>query len=227
MTKDILDKINEDTFVISDTHIGHGNQNKGILLFEPCRLSAMITAGYEAHEHDKWVIDNWNSTVSPDDVVLHLGDFAFKHVASSIEQLNGDIIMILGNHDGKGYEQKYNGVETVKGFYYEDELKYLNKVHNPITNDRMLSALIKEIQGEKILFSHYALFDNEEFDRKNTKIAPRIDVLEKLYGAHNCSKNLHGHIHSNKSAFKDSVNCSMENLDFRPRRLRELLSKNV
>ena len=219
MRKEILDKIDENTWIISDTHIGH----KNILEFEPCRLTQMRIDGYEADEHDQWIIDNWNATVGPEDTVLHLGDFAFKHVAESIEKLNGDIIMIIGNHDGKGHEQKYNGIETIRGFYFEDDIGFFNKVHNPIQNDRMLSGFIKKIAGEKMLFCHYALFDNDEWDRQNKKIAPRINVLEKLYIGHKCTKNVHGHIHSNRSAFKDSINGCLEHIGFKPKKLGDLL----
>ena len=75
-TKNIEEKlslITEDTWIISDTHFGH----KNILEFEPCRLNPMRIDGYDAHEHEEWIIENWNNTVKPGDTVLHLGDFAF------------------------------------------------------------------------------------------------------------------------------------------------------
>ena len=71
LIKDILDKIDENTFIISDTHLGH----KSILQFEPCRVSAMRIDGFE--DHEEWIIHNWNSVVGPNDLVLCLGDFAF------------------------------------------------------------------------------------------------------------------------------------------------------
>jgi calcineurin-like phosphoesterase family protein len=221
MNKEIFDRINEDTWIISDTHLGHRN----ILEFEPCRLTQMRIDGYEADEHDKWIIETWNSKVNPDDTVLHLGDFAFKNVAENIEKLNGNIILILGNHDGKGGEQKYKGLDAIKGFYYLDSENLINKIYNPIPNDRMLSGIIKEINGEKMLFCHYALFDNDEWDRKNKRIAPRIDVLEKIYRMHECDKNIHGHIHSNNSAFDKSVNASFEHIGFSPIKIKDLLNK--
>jgi calcineurin-like phosphoesterase family protein len=74
--------ITENTFIVSDTHFGHGDDSRGILLFEPCRLTQMLIDGYKANEHDQWMIDNWNATVKPNDVVLHLGDFAFKQTVN-------------------------------------------------------------------------------------------------------------------------------------------------
>ena len=74
--QEVFDRIDENTWIISDTHIGH----KNILEFEPCRLTAMRIDGYEADEHDQWIIHNWNSVVKPDSNILHLGDFAFKQL---------------------------------------------------------------------------------------------------------------------------------------------------
>jgi calcineurin-like phosphoesterase family protein len=46
------------------------------------------------------MIKKWNELVGKDDIVLHLGDFAFKNKANLIRsQLNGTIILIRGNHD--------------------------------------------------------------------------------------------------------------------------------
>jgi len=55
-----------------------------------------------AEEHDAWMQQLWNETVAPGDLVYHLGDFCFnaKHkvVADILEKLNGQKIMIKGNH---------------------------------------------------------------------------------------------------------------------------------
>jgi len=53
---------------------------------------------------DKKLIENWNNKVPKDGIVLHLGDFAwggFSFWKKIREQLNGDIILIKGNHDIK------------------------------------------------------------------------------------------------------------------------------
>jgi calcineurin-like phosphoesterase family protein len=53
------------------------------------------------------LIENWNERVDPDDMVFHIGDFAFKKPSKSIKkllnQLNGNIILIRGNHDLASY----------------------------------------------------------------------------------------------------------------------------
>jgi calcineurin-like phosphoesterase family protein len=49
------------------------------------------------------LIDNWNSVVSNKDTVYHLGDFILdtrpQKVDAILEQLNGHIVFIQGNHD--------------------------------------------------------------------------------------------------------------------------------
>ena len=80
-------------FFTSDTHFGH----KHILEFCHRPFKSI-------EEHDKILIDNWNSVIGPDDTVFHLGDFGFGGYpfwASIRAQLNGHIILVIGNHDWK------------------------------------------------------------------------------------------------------------------------------
>ena len=215
--QEILNKINEDTWIISDTHFKH----KNILTFEPCRGIQMNIDGYQEDEHDKWLIENWNNTIKPGDTVLHLGDFAFSNVANLIEELNGNMILVLGNHDDKPYAQKFSGCTVIDGFFWEQG-EILNKVEHP---DPMFSGFIKEFNGKKYMFSHYPVFDDDDWDRKNKMIAPRIKVLESIYKVNNCDFSIHGHIHSNECAFENSFNASMEHINFKPIRLRDLIDK--
>ena len=78
-------------FFTSDTHFGHSK------IIDYCKRPFS-----SIEEHDKALIQNWNSTVGQDDTVFHLGDFAYgnsQFIANIIKQLNGNIILIKGNHD--------------------------------------------------------------------------------------------------------------------------------
>ena len=78
-------------FFTSDTHFGH----KNILDF--CERPFQ-----NIDEMDEHIIANWNAKVGKDDIVFHLGDFAFatnKRWQELIYRLNGKIYLILGNHD--------------------------------------------------------------------------------------------------------------------------------
>lgn len=79
-------------FFTSDTHFQHVN----ILKYEPDRKFRDLA------EHDMKLIENWNNTVYPADTVYHIGDFCMgdrNKLASIKHQLNGEIILIAGNHD--------------------------------------------------------------------------------------------------------------------------------
>jgi calcineurin-like phosphoesterase family protein len=113
-------QMSTNTFITSDTHFNH----KNILTYcnRPFR---------NIDEMNTVLIQNWNSVVSKDDIVYHLGDFAFikrenndlsyaqqlkKQIAEFVSLLNGRIILIKGNHDKMsihqfddlGFEEVYN-----------------------------------------------------------------------------------------------------------------------
>lgn len=78
-------------FFTSDTHFGHSK------IIDYCKRPFS-----SIEEHDKTLIQNWNNTIGQDDTVFHLGDFAYgnsQFIANIIKQLNGNIILIKGNHD--------------------------------------------------------------------------------------------------------------------------------
>ena len=84
-------------YFTADTHFGHG---------------AIIKYGKRPYrsveEMDEALIANWNARVSDSDRVYHLGDFCFKgsKVATSyLEKLQGEIILIRGNHDTENTAQ--------------------------------------------------------------------------------------------------------------------------
>jgi calcineurin-like phosphoesterase family protein len=82
----------ENTFFTSDTHLKH----KSILRYQPNRVYS------DVNEMNEAIINNWNSLVPVDGVVIHHGDFAFASKSKIREyrnRLNGRIILILGNHD--------------------------------------------------------------------------------------------------------------------------------
>lgn len=80
-------------WVTSDTHFGH----KNILVYE-----AAARPFANRDEMNEAMIERWNEKVGPNDVVFHLGDFAFStpnRIRGITERLNGRKILLLGNHD--------------------------------------------------------------------------------------------------------------------------------
>ena len=79
-------------FFTSDTHFGHGG---ALGLYR--RPFASVAAMNEA------LVERWNETVGPDEVVWHLGDFAIRQrpvaVAELLARLNGRKHLVPGNND--------------------------------------------------------------------------------------------------------------------------------
>jgi len=76
--------------LIADTHFNHAN---------------IATYCDRPKNFTDTLIKTWNSRVTPDDVVIHLGDVAIgprQLVEFQIRSLNGRKILIRGNHDQRG-----------------------------------------------------------------------------------------------------------------------------
>ncbi len=126
-------------YCTSDHHFGH----KKILEFEPIRQAIMDERGWTG-THDDFMIDHWNKTVGPDDLVLHLGDLAFKGLDDYLPKLNGTILLVLGNHDRKpGAYTRLPNVYVVDGLW-EFCGKLPVRFYELNTTDQLLSGLILE-----------------------------------------------------------------------------------
>ncbi|MCM1535988.1 MAG: metallophosphoesterase family protein [Clostridium sp.] len=98
-------------WVTSDLHIGHDKA----FLYEPRGFGSI-------EEHDKALVDNWNESVSPDDTVYVLGDVMLRHNSedtdfsyglSVLQELNGSLVIIRGNHDSENRIEKYKRCNNV------------------------------------------------------------------------------------------------------------------
>lgn len=60
---------------------------------------------------NRTLINNWNRVVSNEDIVWHLGDFAMgskEEIANLVNQLNGRINLVMGNHDNHSVKWYYD-----------------------------------------------------------------------------------------------------------------------
>ena len=86
----------QDLWFTSDTHFGHYN----VIEYANRPFSSK-------EEMDDVLIQNWNDRVKPNDIIFHLGDFAYcgsKRIKEILESLNGRKYLILGNHDWKTFK---------------------------------------------------------------------------------------------------------------------------
>ena len=89
-----MSNVLQHTFVTSDHHFGS------------YRLPSFLSV-YSRDEEIE-LIDKWNSIVGKDDIVYYNGDFSdastVVELCNYAKQLNGNIILILGNHDSLGID---------------------------------------------------------------------------------------------------------------------------
>lgn len=108
------------TFVTSDSHFGHNTMTT----WENMPRRFIFE---NSHEMNKKLIDNWNSVVGKDDIVYHLGDFAFtspKNAREILFSLNGQIHLIKGNHDKWKDLKKINADNKFASISDYKEIKY-------------------------------------------------------------------------------------------------------
>jgi len=231
----ILQSIDGNSFVISDTHFNH----KGVLKFEPSRLKEMVKKKYvhltDSEEkmnlqHTEWIIDNWNSVVGENDLIIHLGDLAWRGHQEILPRLNGKKILILGNHDKKGPNTYHHFEYVVRGAHYIfGDMTYIAE-----STDKLFSSLQMTVDGKEIMFSHYPATQLEHrFKMIKDKVVPqtiindRIDRLVEMCEEGVIEVNIHGHTHSlcydTGLDGLELKNCSLEAINFKPIRIKDLL----
>ena len=204
--------ITKDTFIVSDTHFG----DYRMLEYEPSRVK--FADSYDL-DIDSAIIKSWNDTVKKDDVILHLGDFAYKSIQKYTKELNGIKILLRGNHDTKSTD-----TYTQHGWDYVVETPII-EVNKTIYKDcdntnKLIASYCTTINNTKILFSHFPLFGT---DYKDEIYRPIKYELEKIYNDFGCQINIHGHVHSKSLDSKVNFNASIENIGFKPIRISDIL----
>lgn len=120
-----------ETFITSDLHFFHKN------IIEYCKRPFV-----SVDEMNSTLIKNWNNAVTKNDKIFILGDMFFKVskevILSIMQGLNGQKVLILGNHDNHSLE-----------FYRE--VGFINVYYYPI------------LYTNSCIFSHYPLEDTKGF----------------------------------------------------------------
>lgn len=116
------------TFFTSDLHLNHRN------ILQYCNRPWQTV-----EEMNEALIDSWNERVKGEDRVYVVGDFSLTHRVSLLEgwlqRLNGEKILIRGNHDNKKALKHLTGWSGV------------------------YDLLDTEADGAKIRLCHYRLLD--------------------------------------------------------------------
>lgn len=145
-------------YFISDTHFNHKN------IIKYCNRPFA-----DVKEMNEILINNWNDTVSQDDTIYHLGDFALGNKEQSlniIHELNGNKFLILGNHD-KWHPSVYEsyGFTVFKNAPVKlDEYKFILS-HYPIPDKQIPKDYIN-LHGhihDKSLYNGFDKFDSSKY----------------------------------------------------------------
>lgn len=100
-------------FFTADSHFGH----QGVCQFlrdDGSKLRPFDTAD----EMDEVLISRWNERVGPTDKVYHLGDVVINRRSLNIlYRLNGDKVLIRGNHDIFKLEDYTRHFRDVRGYH--------------------------------------------------------------------------------------------------------------
>lgn len=135
-------------FITSDSHFGH----KNIIQYENRPFA-------DIEEMNSKMIELWNQTVKPDDIVYHLGDVApFKketYITAIVKQLNGDKRLILGNHDREeggiekflriGFTKVYDNPIIIENFIILSH----EPMYMPSNNDTPYRWIFGHVHGDE------------------------------------------------------------------------------
>ena len=113
-------------------------------------------------EMNETIIENWNLVVGQKDIVFHLGDFGlgpFEKLKKIFQRLNGDIYLIMGNHDFR----------QTKGI-----LSMFKEIH---------LEMLLEVEKTKILLNHYPMLCFSGSNRSDVwQLFGHVHTREKTSG---------------------------------------------
>ena len=135
------------TFLISDTHFGHGN----ILTFKQ-EDGSPLRPFTSVEEMDEEMIKRWNETVKPNDKVYHLGDVAIpKRGLDCLARLNGDKILIRGNHDIYKLKDYAKYFRDIRGYHVLDQMIFSHIPVHPDSKGRFKANIHGHLHARRVM----------------------------------------------------------------------------
>lgn len=165
------------TFLISDTHFGHSN----ILTFEDEKGNRIRPMFSDIKHMNQVMIDNWNSVVSEEDKVYHLGDLGFKNftwLSSILSQLKGTKVLIKGNHDNFKASQYLQFFKDIRAYHILDGFVLSHIPIHPDSLYRWKGNIHGHLHGNNLEDKKYINVSVEQINY--TPID--FEVIKKRYG---------------------------------------------
>ena len=151
------------TFLISDTHFGH---EKTCTVFKRADGSPLRPFS-SAEEMDEFMVKAWNDRVRPNDKVYHLGDVVInRKFLSVLGRLNGDKVLIRGNHDifkledytayfrdVRGYDVKNGMILSHIPVHVESLGRFGVNIHGHLHANRVMRIRGVDVKTGEVLYS--------------------------------------------------------------------------
>jgi len=180
-------------YFFADPHWGHAN----IIQYENRPFSCI-------EEMDETLIERYNAVVKPDQACLWVGDaflMPFEAAAETMKRLNGQKVLILGNHDRSITSMgKLGFISVNKELTFSIGNTPVRVNHYPYWRDQLDQFYSQ--QG----------FKSEKIEKIKKKYPPRIEG-EIL---------IHGHIHGTQRRYENMINVGVDAWDYSPVPIEEI-----
>ena len=159
------------TFLVSDTHFGH---EKTCTVFKRADGSP-LRPFKTVEEMDEEMIKRWNDRVRPKDKIYHLGDVVInRKFLSVLGRLNGDKVLIRGNHDIFKLEDYTPYFRDIRGCHVMNGMIF---THIPV-HEESLGRFGTNIHGHL----HYQrVMKRDIVDNKNGHVIHNGMVIDPRY----------------------------------------------
>lgn len=178
-------------FLVSDTHFGHA----GV-----CRFlrddGTKLRPWDNPDEMDEEMVRRWNETVRPNDKVYHLGDVVINRRAlSTLSRLNGDKVLIKGNHDIFKLEEYTPYFRDVRSYHVMNGLilshipihegglgRFGTNIHGHLHANRVKRAVGFDAETGRVVYGSEIDPRYHNVCVENTDFAPILfeDVLKRI-----------------------------------------------
>ena len=146
-------------YFIADTHFNHEN----IIKYSNRPFKNI-------QEMNEYIIHKWNSVITRNDIVYHLGDVGFgttEELREFINKLSGNKILIKGNHDLRRGKNGWKEVGFIEVYKKKLIIDNLILTHDPIEVE----------EGYINVFGHIHDKPLDEKFSKNNHICVSCDVI--------------------------------------------------
>lgn len=166
---------NKNVWITSDTHYGHTNICRGVTNWRmpDGSIPESQTRDFPNVEvMNSTIVNNINSLVDHDDILIHLGDWSFggfENIEKFRERLNvREIHLILGNHDHHIDRNRGNCQSLFSSVNWFQQIEYMGHtlecMHYPITSWNNLRKGRIHLHGHCHLPSHLKISGGRRID---------------------------------------------------------------